>query len=63
MFLKALFFALALAVTGLVVSTLLMLMQPDFKWSKYHFWPSVALSFFITGGLVYLGSKALGIAW
>ena len=62
LWLKALLIGLVFAVMGLVVSTLLMLMQPGFKWSKYHFWPSVALSFFVSGVLFYGGSKAMGIS-
>jgi hypothetical protein len=58
---KALLFGLALAGLGLIISTLLMLMQPGFKWSKYHFWPSVALSYFISGALIYIGSYAVGL--
>ena len=35
------------ALFGLVVSTLLMMRDPKFSLKKYHFWPSVFLSYFL----------------
>lgn len=51
---EALTVGVVTAIIGFIISTLLMLPSKDFSWSKYHFWPSVLFSFFITGVIIHV---------
>lgn len=57
---EALVVGLVAGVVGLIVSTLFMLPSKDFSWKKYHFWPQVALSFFVTGFILHVGFELAG---
>lgn len=59
-FFEALIVGLVTAVVGFIISTLFMLTSKDFSWKKYHFWPQVVLSYFITGFLMHIGFEFAG---
>lgn len=47
--------SLALAIIGLIISTLLMIVfSKNFTFKKYSFWPQVLLGYFITGVIMHL---------
>lgn len=41
-------------ITGFIISTSMMTVSKNFSWKKYHFWPQVFLSFFLTGFVLHL---------
>lgn len=58
---EALVVGIMTAIVGLIISTLLMMPSKDFSFQKYHFWPQVLLSFFITGVVIHLLCEISGI--
>lgn len=59
--LEALVVGLVTGITGLIISTLFMLPTKDFSFKKYHFWPQVLASFFLTGFLIHIGFEFFGL--
>lgn len=57
---EALVVGLVAGIVGLIISTLFMLPSKDFSWKKYHFWPQVFLSFFVTGFILHVGFELAG---
>lgn len=57
---EALVVGLVAGIVGLIISTLFMLPSKDFSLKKYHFWPQVALSFFVTGFILHVGFELAG---
>jgi hypothetical protein len=53
-FLEALLVGLLTSVVGFIISTLLMFTNTNFNLKNYRFWPSVVLSYFITGFIIHL---------
>jgi ABC-type antimicrobial peptide transport system permease subunit len=51
---EALFVALTAGILGLLISTAIMYTNKTFSFQRYHFWPQVFLSFFVTGFLLHL---------
>lgn len=60
LFVEALVVGVITAVAGFIISTLFMLTSEEFSWKKYHFWPQVLLSYFITGMVLHLGFEFFG---
>lgn len=58
---EALIVGLITGILGLIISTAFMLPSKDFSLKKYHFWPQVLLSFFLTGFLIHLICETTGI--
>ena len=59
---EAIFVGLITGVIGLIVSTFFMyIFSKQFSIKKYTFWPSVFLSFFITGFLIHIIFEYNGI--
>lgn len=50
---EALVVGVVAAVVGLLISTLFMMLDKDFSFEKYDFWPRVMLSYFVTGVLLH----------
>lgn len=59
-FVEALFVGIVSGIFGLIISTIFMLFSKDFSWKKYHFWPQVLLSFFVTGFILHLVFEIAG---
>lgn len=58
---EALVVGITAALVGLAISTILMFItSKDFSLEKYHFWPQVMLSYFITGVLLHLMYEYFG---
>ena len=58
---EALVIGIITAIIGFIIATLLMvLVDKNFKFKNYTFWPQVMLGFFLTGAVMHLVFEVLG---
>jgi hypothetical protein len=58
---EAIVVAIVTGIVGFIISTIMMyIFDKKFNFKKYHFWPSVVLSFMLTGFLLHLGFEFTG---